>query len=57
VARQASGCPGLALAAAGPAQGKSRRSRSAPPVTGTRTGRLSRFCARRSRLGLRGIWR
>ena len=30
-----------ALAAAGPAQGKSRRSRSPSPVTGTRAGRLS----------------
>jgi hypothetical protein len=41
LARQAFGCLGLALAAAGPAQGKSRRSRSPSPVTGTSTGRLS----------------
>jgi hypothetical protein len=41
LARQAFDCLGLALAAAGPAQGKSRRSRSPSPVTGTSTGRLS----------------
>jgi len=40
LARQASGSLGRALAAAGPAQGKSRRSRSPSPVTGTSTGRL-----------------
>ena len=41
LARQAFDCLGRALAAAGPAQGKSRRSRSPSPVTGTSTGRLS----------------
>ena len=41
LARQAFDCLGRALAAAGLAQGKSRRSRSPSPVTGTSTGRPS----------------